>query len=587
MKIQLLFNLPEKKKGIYYFNTFPDLDEVESSFKRLPTLNVGHKKRFLNLYNSIVDEVSSDNSENKLYWYTAFALQNIWRSRFYTGLESFFRLAQFIEDNSDMKMLSLYVDEPLMVSVIRNFLSQFSHCSVKLNFWKKSKIVFSKLNYLKVFFRSMYSILGFMISHMRGGKSNRNALKGDYDVIIASVWFKNTLRQKEFKDPFFGNIKSTLDAKGVKAAFFSHIQGHVKEDFQNMREIPGVDAFSYAHVLNPLDVIKIFLKALFFQYKIPKLTIKNFQGISKLIQLDIRSSRFYLVCYGLFMERSISKLLTYNPNANVLHMYEGHSWEFGCIFSSRKYKRVCVGYQHSSILPSHVKMRTSSNNKKPMPDYIISTGDEARSILIDLWGHHSKKVLSGSVLRQVDVYNFRSRPACPPTAVNILILLQGLLSDYLVLDAIFSNLKTDVHRNIFIRNHPASPLIINYGTLNKKNTRITVAESKVESLYEDVLRADIVIYSGTTAALEAVALGVPALHVDLGETLSTDPLFRFNALSSNASSGDDIIAVLDSLLEKVGANYSELSDLSRKYYENYFSNRPGLVAEKFIEAVKN
>ena len=48
------------------------------------------------------------------------------------------------------------------------------------------------------------------------------------------------------------------------------------------------------------------------------------------------------------------------------------------------------------------------------------------------------------------------------------------------------------------------------------------------SLAEDLGWADVVLYASSTVGMEAVGLGVPAIYLDLGQVLNTDPLSNRN-----------------------------------------------------------
>jgi len=77
-------------------------------------------------------------------------------------------------------------------------------------------------------------------------------------------------------------------------------------------------------------------------------------------------------------------------------------------------------------------------------------------------------------------------------------------------------------RNIFIRPHPGDHmfdwLLENAESLNKKYKNITVGNSKIRSLYEDLQNAHCVVTYNSNSAVEALCEGIPIFALDSGST---------------------------------------------------------------------
>ena len=67
---------------------------------------------------------------------------------------------------------------------------------------------------------------------------------------------------------------------------------------------------------------------------------------------------------------------------------------------------------------------------------------------------------------------------------------------------------------------------------------------------DDLNRSDIVIYRGSTLALEAVKAGLFAVYLDLGDLIPVDPLFGLSALKRTVKIFPELSGSFSSLLRK-------------------------------------
>ncbi len=407
---------------------------------------------------------------------------------------------------------------------------------------------------------------------VKGKRKDPNQLPKDIDLIFVSVWFLKTLRQDVARDPFFGDLPIQCKQHGLNPMYFAHIDNYSADNLSLLDKFKATPVATYAHFLSLYHVLQIIIKALRFSSKL--LNNQEVFGVrtKTVIQNDISSSASRHVCYSLLMKKCMLILLKRYPKAKLIHMYEGNPWEYGCIRSAKVLQRICIGYQHCAILPIYFKMRNSSTGIKPMPNYIITSGENAKKILVDYWGHDSAKTIGSCAFRQADIYKYSAKENLNNSAENILILLQGLPSDVRMIKMIASLLQSKIPRNISVRHHPAARLSFDYATLCC-DPLVTMVDSTQPNLYQDVLNADIVLYNGTTAALEAIALGVPALHINLNESVSVDPIFEKPGLSATYNPEDDLLQSCDTMLLRTAKNHQREWQMARAYYQTYFSEQ--------------
>ena len=65
---------------------------------------------------------------------------------------------------------------------------------------------------------------------------------------------------------------------------------------------------------------------------------------------------------------------------------------------------------------------------------------------------------------------------------------------------------------------------------------------------EDALEwADVVLYVSSTVGLEAVSRGIPAIYLDLGTFLDTDPMFGWNEMKWSVQDPSELAATIESI----------------------------------------
>ena len=99
-----------------------------------------------------------------------------------------------------------------------------------------------------------------------------------------------------------------------------------------------------------------------------------------------------------------------------------------------------------------------------------------------------------------------------------------------------------------------------------KNFKI-IRNGKIGELLD---QCDLIIYSQTTVALEALMLGIPAIYVDINKFYNCDPLFNCNYLKWNIRNKRDLLNAIDEIYNMSDSNFQEQQNLARKSIENYF-----------------
>jgi hypothetical protein len=89
------------------------------------------------------------------------------------------------------------------------------------------------------------------------------------------------------------------------------------------------------------------------------------------------------------------------------------------------------------------------------------------------------------------------------------------------------------------------------------------------SLEEDLEWAEVVLYASSTVGLEAVATGIPAVYLDLGGFLDTDPMSGWNEFRWSAREPSDLVTAIQTIKGLPETRFRELQQKGREFVADY------------------
>ena len=159
--------------------------------------------------------------------------------------------------------------------------------------------------------------------------------------------------------------------------------------------------------------------------------------------------------------------------------------------------------------------------------------------------------------------------------------MQGSFLDNILLNRV-KKIKNLENYNFSIRKHPFSEINFNFNNLDN----FFLSEEK--NIYEDIKKSDLVIHHQTSAALEAVFLGVPSIYFDLDNNLNNNPLLRIknNCFVNKIKSEDFFEDIIFKILKEKKRFQTDLS-LIRKYFKSYFVPFSKNQEKKLVKIITN
>lgn len=339
----------------------------------------------------------------------------------------------------------------------------------------------------------------------------------------------------QYYDRYFGRLSQWLEKKG----YYLHIIPSIFEFdksiysvYKQLRssEINFIIAEDFYGLRDYFRSIKTSFKLLF----LPSGDI-NFETLNLSHLIKKERLIFASASMDLFMYRDLpSRLKEAGLKFDLLiDVFEGMIPEKALLLGMKKAfpEAVCIGYQHSFINRNELSHFTYDPKTADsiLPDKIVCTGPFTKNILIKE-GLPENKVVAGCALRYEYLWQSKGQPYLlkkGETEDNVLValpLVVNVCADIISKTALAVNeLK---NTKFFFKPHPMlSPAVIvklidNCGL--DGNYEIVQG-----SMDEYLCKATVMVTSGSTAALESLALGVPVVIIGSETLLDFNPLDWF------------------------------------------------------------
>ena len=272
--------------------------------------------------------------------------------------------------------------------------------------------------------------------------------------------------------------------------------------------------------------------------------------------------------------------------SSFIYPFENRAWEKMFLLGIREVDSAVrtIGYQHASITASHMNFIFSEREAEvtPLPDVIVTMGQITRDWLLRR-GHFPQALLkAGCALRQENVCSKLQKKRPPHGVKHILVALATSLNEYvLTLRFLQEAMKRQDKRSICIRPHPTIPLgkAIELFPKGYIDFPYNVSTGTVQN---DLEWADVVLYASSTIGLEAVAAGIPAVYLEIGDILNTDPLggwLDFKWISSDPSRLLFILAEIEALSE---SDFNARQQLGFAYANAYLTPVTDQTLKSFV-----
>lgn len=523
---------------------------------------------------------------NSIYWWASFtASKNRFMSKLLPNLLAYYVVCGRLKENPSENMLLIDPAQRIIPAIkqhckINSIVCKIINRSFNGYYLKARETAehcfnffyFILINWARIFFSKI-----FFRKHIK-----RCSQEKEYYVLRTWVYPSSINNNNKFSDAFFGRLPEFLTAKNKKVIILAGIiAGRGNKQYRNTvkRLADCKENFliiPQEYFLKYSDIVKAAFKTYFnrinFKEKI------QFYGldVTGIVQRELDKDHRRSIRVAVMQEYIIRNLLNYINIHTFTSIYENNPCEKICILSLRKYSpsTKVIGYQHAVVTEASANMFTNREEMSviPMPDKIITVGNITKATM-ERNGHYPKnRIQSSCALRHEYIYTLKKKERVRNNI--ILLALEGVYESYKFVNFVFEALCDNKDYRIKIRTHPERPFEkikskLNFNIQLYKNFSI----STNNSVKDDLMESDILIYWGSTVSLEALMMGLPVVHVNLDDIINVDPLFDCKYLKWTVKNPEELADVI-----------SEIYGLSREDYEDQYSKAKAYV-EKYLQKV--
>ncbi len=415
-------------------------------------------------------------------------------------------------------------------------------------------------------------------------------LSSRYTVVASLIHIQSLSEPGKYRDVYFGRLTDDLSGRDGKAIVFGLFQERWRDQIPKLRSLrSGIPVIPMEACLSLADILKCGLKALKAYFspleirgpvEIDGLDLNR--SVKKAILKARRTGNFFTALKVYYCARGLAKTIGIEK---CLYPYENRAFERMLILGIRSVspETRIVGYQHASVTLSHTNFMLGSTESDvlPLPDTIVTTGPVVKEWMERDGNYPNGVFISGCALRQDK--NGQAQPRERRQRMShVLVTLAASLQEYVNTLIFLEEAFDGSDYSVRIRPHPTIPLepALEIAPLTRRDF---FSESR-GSLADSLQWADVVLYASSTVGMEAVSLGIPAVYLDLGDFLDTDPMFGWEEFKWKVADPKELIAVINQIETLPETEYLERQRLGQRYVTDYLSpvNKAGLAA--FMEA---
>ncbi|MDD5069558.1 MAG: hypothetical protein PHV17_02420 [Candidatus Omnitrophica bacterium] len=586
MKILYIFSKPGQKfksiirshKGFYAVNDhssalfFEQTLFGQAGWQELPRQLSFDFAKELRVFVSSLNELNASIH----WWRLNFTDKNPLASEFFGQVFFFLRIVEAFSANANQPILVVTKDDYLIGQMKawakRENIKVINYSRPRLKWLIKQ---FTPVGPLYSFFRALIrhcSDIFFLT------KKNSVIYPKTKKIVFASLINQASFKGQGYKDLYFEPLLAYLRDIKTPYLIFSLILKPYHNCVKNLSKLLTNDFITINQSVSFVDLVKCFWENLRrFYSSISWLGINQFRGVDisllirSAIKEDICSTKYFT--NSLFYNSALCFFSRIRPE-HFIYPFEMHPWEKMMLIALREIcpKAVAVGYQHVALTPRHLNLIFSQKEKDlmPFPDRVVTLGEITREIIVKNNCFLKAQVISGCALRQSPCSS-RVKSTClkKSKGLNVAVIMASSVQEHIGL----VKLANDCARllkgrcRFFLRSHPTIDL---NQVINQSGGLVEGCERSSGQLVELLQMSDLVMYTSSTVAIEALSFGRPVIYADLGDLISPDPLYDYDGMVSRITSSADFSSSLSCLENMTDQKFSDMINHGIEYANKYF-----------------
>jgi len=414
---------------------------------------------------------------------------------------------------------------------------------------------------------------GLMLLSRYRYRLQRPAPKDPGVLIHTFINRKSFDEQNKFHESYYGTLPTRIESRGTEV-YFVPMMGR-SDYLPLMGKMAKSDSrflFPPAY-LQPQDALWAVWQAAAHQPKFNSFPPFDGLDISDLIKNDLETDATGTrVEQALLYQKLFARLKKKGFDARAgLSTFENHNWErLWCAGAREQYPNIkLAGYQHSTFSRMHTNQFISQGERGliPLPDTILTNG-EYYSQALEQGGYEPAMIKLAGAIRYEYLFTAEKKPQKAPGGKPAVLVILSISQEETLemLQTVRRAWESDTQLEVRLKFHPFLP----YARLGKAIGFGLPSHFKVVdgNLADLIAQSDAVVYTGSTACLEAMAAGVPIVHVLPQRSLDTDPLDFSSDLRPSAATVEELRAQVAQAAalgpkekERLRASYSKTLEL--------------------------
>lgn len=394
--------------------------------------------------------------------------------------------------------------------------------------------------------------------------------KEKYTAILSLISPVSFLKD-HYRDVYFGKLHDYFKHKGkpyfvlgVMASPLKALLKQIRKHQHQVLIVPHVYFCSWKDLL-----VCYFRVVKRFYYPFPfKQSLSLYENPVDILfrnaeREEVQTKRFFveLICFyvgrGLVQKGYVQKLF---------YPCENRSWEKTLILGikgmSFQNEVEVIGYQHASLSERHWNYSLEEKEICPFPDRILTNGEKTYQWLKkSLHLNPSNIEIACSLRYQYDDTLVKRR-----TCQKILVALGSPFEEYQKIFDFLNRVKLE-DIDLILRPHQLFSLEESFRRMKPHFSYRIDTHSRLEDSLKEV---DCVTYASSTAAIEALALGIPVIYLDLPDFCNSDPIWDCSDFKWAVKKPIEFLQVLSHIKELSDDEYVSMQKKARVYVNQYF-----------------
>ena len=382
--------------------------------------------------------------------------------------------------------------------------------------------------------------------------------------------------ENRFHDAYFAPLIERLDGSETTSMLMPLVHERPFDQFTKLRKVisplPILPLEAFFSLGSIVACALASLKAFYMPVKVLGPVEMNGLDMTCLVKRTIRqerhSGRFFMTLRAFYAGRRFGQIV--RPS-RCIYAFGNLAWEKSFISGVRAESPDTrfAAFIHASVTPRHMNLLFSKDEASvtPLPDEVITTGEVVEELLSKHGNYPDGVLRAACALRQGTEKVVE--PKCPPEVIKTVLVAMATSTDEYVktlsfLDQAYSD--SDDYK-IVVRPHPIIPMDDALAAVKLSRDDFYSVDSG--SLTESFEKSDVVLYASSTVGMEAVSKGIPAIYMDLGNVLNSDPMSMWDELKWTVSDPKELVPTIRSIDALPEEEFRERQRKGQAYINSY------------------